>query len=95
VKSKKATASRTQGNRLLVFCKAEPFKLWLARVGRERIDEISRAWSDMTTREYKNYKGLKKENLRDNMSISSSTSASLYEKRESSHELIPQRIVSL
>jgi hypothetical protein len=107
--------------------KAEPFKLWLARVGRERIDEIvdpeltinraletylkkgysrewinqrllaiqvrkeltdewvdrgvksggefailtdeiSRAWSDMTTREYKNYKGLKKENLRDNMS---------------------------
>ena len=106
--------------------KAEPFKLWLAQVGRERIeetidpeqtidraletylrkgysrewinqrlqaiqvrkeltdewqdrgvkkgteyailtDEISRAWSGMTTREYKNYKGLKKENLRDNM----------------------------
>ena len=107
--------------------KAEPFKLWLAQVGRERIeevvdpeltieraletyakkgysrewinqrlqaiqvrkeltnewenrgvkkgaefailtDEISKAWSSMTTREYKNFKGLKKENLRDNMS---------------------------
>ena len=107
--------------------KAEPFKLWLARVGRERIeetidpeqaidraletylkkgyseewvhqrllairirneltdewnkrgvekgqeyailtDEISKAWSGMTTRQYKNLKGLKKENLRDNMS---------------------------
>jgi len=31
-------------------------------------DEISRAWSGMTTREYKDMKGLKKENLRDNMS---------------------------
>ena len=107
--------------------KAEPFKMWLAQVGRERIeevidpeltieraletcakkgylrewinqrlqaiqvrkeltdewdkrgvkkgveyailtDEISKAWSGMTTREYKNLKGLKKENLRDNMS---------------------------
>ena len=107
--------------------KAEPFRLWLAEVGRERIeetidpeqaidraletylkkgydpdwvhqrllsirirneltnewqqrggekgrefailtDEISRAWSGMTTRQYKNLKGLKKENLRDNMS---------------------------
>ena len=107
--------------------KAEPFKAWLARVGRERIeetidpeqaidraletylkkgyseewvhqrllairirneltdewqkrgvekgkeyailtDEISRAWSGMTTRQYKKLKGLKKENLRDNMS---------------------------
>jgi hypothetical protein len=107
--------------------KAEPFKLWLAQVGRERIeetidpeltidralttylkkgysrewinqrlqaiqvrkeltdewddrgvkkgmeyailtDEISRAWSGMNTRQYKNYKGLTKENLRDNMS---------------------------
>ena len=106
--------------------KAEPFKLWLAQVGRERIeetidpeltidraletylkkgysrewinqrlqaiqvrkeltdewdargvqkgveyailtDEISRAWSGMSTRLYKNLKGLKKENLRDNM----------------------------
>ena len=106
--------------------KAEPFKLWLAKVGRERIeetidpeltieraletylkkgytrewinqrlqaiqvrkeltdewdargvqkgveyailtDEISRAWSGMSTRQYKNLKGLKKENLRDNM----------------------------
>jgi len=107
--------------------KAEPFKLWLARVGRERIDEtidpeltidraletylkkgytrewinqrlqaiqvrkeltdewdshgvqkgveyailtdeITRAWSGMNTRDYKGLKGLKKENLRDNMS---------------------------
>lgn len=97
--------------------KAEPFKLWLAMVGRERIEEIidpeltieraldtyakkgyspewinqrlqtirarkeltdawdahgvkevTKAWSGMTTRQYKNYKGLKKENLRDNMS---------------------------
>ena len=30
-------------------------------------DEITRAWSGMSTREYKNFKGLKKENLRDNM----------------------------
>ncbi len=107
--------------------KAEPFKMWLAEVGKERIDEItdpeitieralqtylekgysrewinqrlqaiqvqkeltdawqdhgvkegkeyailtneiSRAWSGMTTREYKEFKNLKKENLRDNMS---------------------------
>ncbi len=107
--------------------KAEPFKLWLAQVGRERIeeiidpeltieralatyakkgypadwinqrlqtirarkeltdawkdhgveegkeyailtDEVTRAWSGMSTRQYKNLKGLKKENLRDNMS---------------------------
>ena len=106
--------------------KAEPFKLWLAQVGRERIeetidpeltieraletylkkgytrewiiqrlqaiqvrkeltdewdargvqkgveyailtDEISRAWSGMSTRQYKNLTGLKKENLRDKM----------------------------
>ena len=31
-------------------------------------DEISKAWSGMATREYKDLKGLKKENLRDNMS---------------------------
>ena len=107
--------------------KAEPFKMWLAKVGRERIeetidpeliieraletylkkgytrewinqrlqaiqvrkeltdewqnrgvqqgveyailtDEITKAWSGMTTRQYKQLKGLKKENLRDNMS---------------------------
>ena len=107
--------------------KAEPFKLWLAQVGTERIeetidpeqaidraletylkkgyspdwvhqrllsirvrkeltdewqthgveqgreyailtDEIKRAWSGMNTRQYKRLKGLKKENLRDNMS---------------------------
>lgn len=107
--------------------KAEPLKMWLAEVGKERVDEIidpeltidraleiylkkgysrgwinqrlqaiqvrkeltdawhdhgvkigreyailtneiSKAWSGMTTREYKSLKGLKKENLRDNMS---------------------------
>ncbi len=107
--------------------KAEPFKMWLAEVGNDRINEIadpekaiqraydtyrnkgyseewinqrmktiemrkeltdewqrsgvkqgkeyailtneiSQAWSGMTTKEYKNFKGLKKENLRDNMS---------------------------
>lgn len=107
--------------------KAEPFKLWLAMVGRERIDEtidpelaidraletyqkkgyseewihqrllairvrntltdewqnrgmqkgidyailtddITKAWAGLSTRQYKNLKGLKKENLRDNMS---------------------------
>ncbi len=107
--------------------KAEPFKMWIARVGAERIeetidpelaidrafetyqkkgyseewihqrllairvrnkltdewqkrgvqkgaeyailtDEISKAWSGMSTKQYKNLKGLKKENLRDNMS---------------------------
>ena len=106
--------------------KAEPFKMWLAEVGKERIDEtidpeltidraletylkkgytkewinqrlqaiqvrkeltdawdehgiqkgkeyailtdeITKAWSGMTTRKYKDFKGLKKENLRDNM----------------------------
>ena len=31
-------------------------------------DEITKAWSGMTTRQYKNLKGLQKENLRDNMS---------------------------
>ena len=31
-------------------------------------DEITKAWSGMSTRQYKKLKGLKKENLRDNMS---------------------------
>ena len=107
--------------------KAEPFKLWLAQIGKERIeetidpeitidraletylkkgysrewinqrlqviqvrkeltdewdsrgvkqgveyailtDEITKAWSGMTTKQYKRFKNLKKENLRDNMS---------------------------
>ena len=30
-------------------------------------DEISKAWAGLTTKQYKNLKGLKKENLRDNM----------------------------
>lgn len=112
--------------------KAEPFKLWLAQVGRERIeetldpeliaerlvttyerkgytrewinqrlqaisarkeltdewkdrgvtpgkeyailtDELTKAWSGMSTRQYKNLKGLKKESLRDNMSTTELT----------------------
>ena len=112
--------------------KAEPFKLWLAQVGRERIDEtldpeliaerlvstyerkgytrewinqrlqaisarkeltdewkdrgvqqgkeyailtdeLTRAWSGMTTRQYKDLKGLKKQSLRDNMSTTELT----------------------
>lgn len=31
-------------------------------------DEITKAWSGLSVKEYKNHKGLKKENLRDNMS---------------------------
>jgi hypothetical protein len=31
-------------------------------------DEITKAWAGISTREYKDYKSLKKENLRDNMS---------------------------
>lgn len=31
-------------------------------------DEVTKAWSGMSTRQYKDLKGLKKENLRDNMS---------------------------
>ena len=53
--------------------KAEPVKKWLAEVGREQKDFailtniLTKAWSGMTTGEYKRYKGLTKENLRDNM----------------------------
>ncbi len=48
--------------------KAEPFKLWLARVGKERIDEIYKGTFDMTAQKYKNFKSLNKEdNLRDHM----------------------------
>lgn len=32
-------------------------------------DEITKAWSGKMTQEYKNYKGLRKENLMDNMTI--------------------------
>ena len=54
--------------------KAEPFKLWLAQVGAERLEQlqdpersIQQAWAGKTAKEYKQFKGLKKENLRDNM----------------------------
>lgn len=128
-KNRKVMASDVEGILRLVQSipspKAEPFKLWLAKVGSERIDEIqdpekainralqhyrnlgyseawinqrlksievrkdltdewkrsgvkdnqygfltdilTEAWSGMKTREYKDHKGLKKENLRDNM----------------------------
>ena len=130
-KRRKIMAATTEGVLRLVQSipskKAEPFKLWLAQVGRERIeetidpeltieraletylkkgytrewinqrlqaiqvrkeltdewqnrgvkegveyailtDEITRSWSGMTTKQYKQLKGLKKQNLRDNMS---------------------------
>ena len=130
-KQRKVQAANTEGILRIIQSipspKAEPFKRWLAQVGRERIeetidpeqaidraletyqkkgydadwihqrilsirvrneltaewqargveqgreyailtDEITKAWSGMTTRQYKNLKGLKKENLLDNMS---------------------------
>lgn len=130
-KQRKVQAANTEGILRIIQSipspKAEPFKRWLAQVGRERIeetidpeqaidraletyqkkgysedwihqrilsirvrneltaewqargvergreyailtDEITKAWSGMTSRQYKNLKGLKKENLRDNMS---------------------------
>jgi len=56
--------------------KAEPFKRWLAKVGYERVQEIedpelatkrTRATFGVTPSEYRNLKGLKRENLRDHM----------------------------
>ncbi|WP_307999502.1 Bro-N domain-containing protein [uncultured Gemmiger sp.] len=130
-KMRKIQAADTEGLLRIIQSipspKAEPFKRWLAKVGRERIeetidpeqavdraletyqkkgydtdwihqrllsirvrneliaewqergvqqgreyailtDEITKAWSGMSTRQYKKLKGLKKENLRDNMS---------------------------
>ena len=54
-------------------------------------DELTRAWSDMTTRQYKNLKGLKKESLRDNMSTTELTLNQLAEvaTRELSQEEQP------
>ena len=43
-------------------------RLLSIRIRNELTDEISKAWSGLTTRQYKDFKGLKKENLRDNMS---------------------------
>jgi len=53
-------------------------------------DEISRAWAGLTTKEYKNIKGLKKENLRDNMTnlelvlnmLAETATTEISEKRE-------------
>ncbi len=65
--------------------KAEPFKLWMAQVAKDRLDEwkkrglkegvqfatltdiIYKTWAGKSAKEYKVFKGLKKENLRDNM----------------------------
>ena len=50
--------------------KAEPFKLWLSRVGYERVEEAEdpeKAIPGIRTKDYKKFKDLKKENLRDNM----------------------------
>ena len=57
--------------------KAEPFKQWMAQVASTRVEQglqyasltdiITHEWSGMTTKQYKNFKGLKKESLRDNM----------------------------
>lgn len=129
-KRRKVQAANTEGLLRIIQSipspNAEPFKMWLAQVGRERIeeiidpeltieraldtyakkgypaewinqrlqtirarkeltdawkehgvqegkeygiltDEVTKAWSGMNTRQYKNLKGLKKENLRDNM----------------------------
>ena len=50
--------------------KAEPFKLWLANLGSEfamLTNEIYKGWSGMKASEYKVFKGIRKESLRDNM----------------------------
>lgn len=47
--------------------KAEPFKVWLAQMGNERINGIYQSWSGMKASEYKDYKNIRKESLRDNM----------------------------
>jgi DNA-damage-inducible protein D len=49
--------------------KAEPFKIWLAQVGSERIAEISKATFGLTPTEYKKLKSIERpsENLRDHM----------------------------
>ena len=57
---------KEEGSQLVTNC--NQLKM-TAQDGKKRLtDEITKALSGMTTRQYKNYKGLKKENLRDNMS---------------------------
>lgn len=55
-------------------------------------DEITRTWSGMTTRQYKNLKGLKKQNLRDNMSDTELVLTMLAEAstRDISREMKPE-----
>ena len=53
-----------EGSQLVTNC--NQLKM-LSQDGKRRLtDEITRAWSGISTRQYKNLKGLKKENLRDN-----------------------------
>ncbi len=63
---------------------AEPIKQWLAKLGSERIDEIfdpsiSAQRAIDLAKEYKSFKGLRKESLRDNMSDIEVTLADLGE----------------
>ena len=55
-------------------------------------NELTKAWSGMTTRQYKNHKGLKKESLRDNMSTTELTLNQLAEvaTKELSQQEHPQ-----
>lgn len=56
---------KDEGNETVTNCNR--LKM-IAPDGKRRLtDEISKAWSGMSTRQYKDFKGLKKENLRDNM----------------------------
>ena len=49
--------------------KAEPFKLWIAQVAKERLDQMQdpELSIEQAMADYKRFKGLRKENLRDNM----------------------------
>ena len=81
---------------------AEPFKRWLARIGQERgareniefailTNEIMQGAFEMKVEDYKNYKGLDKENLRDHMNdieliltmLAEATTTKLHKDRDS------------
>ena len=56
---------KSEGNETVTNCHG--LKMTAADGKKRLTDEITRAWSGMNTRQYKNLKGLKKENLHDNM----------------------------
>ena len=56
---------KSEGNETVTNCHG--LKITAADGKKRLTDEITRAWSGMNTRQYKNLKGLKKENLHDNM----------------------------